>query len=130
MESPTMSLLTSRIKEFRAMPSNDLTLNDLVSYLNAFKLSNYDNRLPKIENGFNLSLSSNKEKTNNDENNSNLEEQLDEIEAKIARRLLRGKRKFKCQLPLICFKSNEVGHFSARCPKNNRNDKNDKKEHK
>ena len=49
MESPTMSLLTYRIKEFRAMPTNDLTLDDLVSYLNAFKLSNYDNSLPKIQ---------------------------------------------------------------------------------
>ena len=130
MESPTMSLLTSRIKEFRAMPSNDLTLNDLVSYLNAFKLSNYDNILPKIENGFKLSLSSNKEKTNNDENDSNLVEKLDDIEAKNSRRLLRGKRKFKGQLPLICFKCNGIGHFFARCPKNNRSDKNDKKEHK
>ena len=91
---------------FRAMPSNDLTLNDLISYLNAFKLSNYDNNLRKIENGFKLSQSSNKEKTNNDESDSNLEEQLDEIEEKLARKLLRGKRKFKGKLPLICFKCN------------------------
>ena len=79
---------------------------------------------------FKLSLSSNKEKTNNDESDSNLEEQLDEIEAKLARRLLRGKGKFKGILPLIYFKCNEVGHFFDQCPKNKRSDKNDKKEHK
>ena len=101
-----MSLLISRIQEFRAMPGNDLTLDDLIGYLNAFKLSNYDNSLPNIENGFKLSLSSNKEKANNDENDSNLEEQLDKIKAQLARRLPRDKRKFKGKLPLICFKCN------------------------
>ena len=106
MRSPTMSLLISRIQEFRSMPSNDLTLDDLIGSLNAFKLSNFNNFLPKIENGFKLSLSSNKEKANNDETDSNLEEQLDEIKAQFARRLPRGKRKFKGKLPLICLKCN------------------------
>ena len=31
---------------------------------------------------------------------------------------------------MICFKCNEFGHFSSRCPNNNGSDKNEKKEKK
>ena len=110
------------------MFENDPTLDGLVDRLIAFILSNYNNSVPKIENGFKLSLSSKKEKTIKDESDSNLEEELDEIEALLARRLLRGKWKFKGKLPLIYFKCNGVFHFSTRYPKNNWFDKNDKEE--
>ena len=82
------------------MSDNDPTLDGLVGHLIAFKLCNYDNSVPKIENGFKLSLNSKKEKTIKDESDSNLEEELDEIEALLATRLPSGKRKFKGKLPL------------------------------
>ena len=93
------------------MSNNDPTLDGLVGHLIAFKLSNYDNSVLKIENGFKLSLNSKKEKTIKDESYSNLAEEMDEIEALLARRLPRGKRKFKGKLPLIYFKCNKDFHF-------------------
>ena len=110
------------------MFDNDPMLDGLFGHLISLKLSNYDNSVPKIENGFKFSLSSKKEKTIKDESDSNLEEELDEIEAVLAGRLLRGKWKFKAKLPLIYFKCKEFFIFSARYPKNSWFDKNDKEE--
>ena len=44
------------------------------------------------------------------------EEDVDQLEALLARRFHRGKGKFKGKLPIICFNCNEVGHIAARCP--------------
>lgn len=55
---------------------------------------------------------------------------MDEPETLLARRLSRGKGKYKGKLPLICFKCNEVGHFAAKYPNRNTSDKNDKKNFK
>ena len=49
--------------------------------------------------------------------NSNIdEEDVEQLEALLARRFHRGKDKFKGKLPIICFNCNEVGHIPARYP--------------
>ena len=40
---------------------------------------------------------------------------VDQLEALLARRFHRGKGKFKGKLPIIFFNCNEVGHIVARC---------------
>ena len=44
------------------------------------------------------------------------EEDVDQLEALLARIFHRGKGKFKGKLPIMCFNCNEVGHINARCP--------------
>lgn len=55
---------------------------------------------------------------------------MDELEALLARRLIRGNGRFKDKLPLTYFKCNECVHIIAICSNNNMNDKKDKKEKK
>ena len=43
------------------------------------------------------------------------EDDVDQLEALLARRFHRGKGKFKGKLPIIFFNCNEVGHIAARC---------------
>ena len=51
------------------------------------------------------------------------EDDVDQLEALLARRFHRGKGKFKGKLPIICFNCNEVGHIAAKCTqKKNYND--------
>ena len=58
-----------------------------------------------------------KEKTKHVSNDSDIvEEDVDQIEALLARRFQRGKGKLKGKLPIICFNYNEVGHINTRCP--------------
>ena len=45
---------------------------------------------------------------------SNDEDDVEQLEALLARRFHRGKGKFKGKLPIICFNCNEVGHIAAR----------------
>ena len=88
------------------MSSSDLTLDGLVGCLTAFELSNFDNNVPIIGNAFKSLLtiiSSKKEKSSKDESDSNSKNDIDEIEEFLARRLLRGKGKFKGKLILIYF---------------------------
>ena len=40
---------------------------------------------------------------------------MEQLEALLARRFLRGKGKFKGKIPIIYFNCNEVGHISTRC---------------
>ena len=44
------------------------------------------------------------------------EEDVEQLEALLARRFHRGKGKFKGKLPIICIKYNEIGHIAPRCP--------------
>ena len=44
------------------------------------------------------------------------EEDVEQLEALLARRFHRGKGKFKGKLPIICFNCNEIGHIAERCP--------------
>ena len=43
------------------------------------------------------------------------EDDVDQLEALLARRFHRGKGKFRGKLLIICFNCNEVGHIAARC---------------
>ena len=43
------------------------------------------------------------------------QEDVEQLEALLARRFHRGKGKFKGKLPIIFFNCNEVGHIAARC---------------
>ena len=43
------------------------------------------------------------------------EEDVNQLEALLARRFHGGKGKFKGKLPIICFNCNEVGYIAARC---------------
>ena len=42
------------------------------------------------------------------------EEDVEQLEALLARRFQKGKGKFKGNLPIICFNFNEIGHIVAR----------------
>ena len=46
------------------------------------------------------------------------ENDVDQLEALLARRFHRGKDKFKGKLPIISFICNEVGHIAARYTQN------------
>ena len=54
------------------------------------------------------------------------EEDVEQLEALLARRFHRGKGKLKGKLPIICYNCNEVGHIAARCPKEKKYKENDK----
>ena len=43
------------------------------------------------------------------------EEDVEQLEALLARRFHKGEGKFKGKLPIICFNCNEIGHIVARC---------------
>ena len=47
--------------------------------------------------------------------NNTDEDDVDQLEAILARRFHRGKGNFKGKFPIICFNCNEVGHIAARC---------------
>ncbi len=95
--------------------------------LTAFELSNFDNYRPKnLESIFKAKLSmkdteevkpkKKKKKvkyTSNDINTD--EEDVEQLETLLARRFHKGKGKFKGQLPIIYFNSNEVGYIATRC---------------
>ena len=43
------------------------------------------------------------------------EDDVDQLEALLAKRFHRGKGKFRGKLPIICFNCNEVSHIATRC---------------
>jgi len=43
------------------------------------------------------------------------EEDVDQLEALLARRFHRGKGKYKGKVLIICFNYNKVGHIASRC---------------
>ena len=94
----------------------------------AFELSNFDNYIPEnLESSFKAKLllkdieevkpKKKKRKIKYASSDSNRdEEDVEQLEALLARRFYRGKGKFKGKLPIICFNYNEVGHIATRCP--------------
>ena len=111
----------------RCILGNDLTLEDLVDRLFAFELSNFDNYKPKsLESTFKAKLflkdsdekkqKKKKRKIKYVSSDSDTdEEDVEQLEALLARRFHRGNGKFKGKLPIICFNWNEVGHIVSRC---------------
>lgn len=135
----------SAIQESRCNSANVLTLESLVGNLTAFELSNYDNftvgRIGNVESAFKSQLVLNKPKKEKErcisvsesesesESDSDIsDEELEDLEALMARRLRRGKGKYKGKLPIICFACNKVGHIATRCP--DRKDKDDERKRK
>lgn len=121
---PIYAIRVSTIQELRCRLGNDLTLEGLVGRLTTFELSNFDNYKTKnIESDFKAKLSlkepNGKKKKNlkyvSSDSDTNKED-VDRLEALLERRFHRGKGYFKCKLPIMCFKFNEVGHIAARCP--------------
>ena len=124
---PIYAIRVSAIQELRCVQGNTLTFEGIVGRLTAFKLSNFDNYRPEnLESTFKakLLLKDTKEvkpkkkkrkiKYACNENNTD-EEDVEQLEALLARRFHRGKGKFKGKWPIIFFNCNEVGHISARC---------------
>ena len=110
------------IQELRCIAGNNLTLEGLVGRLTDFELSNFDNYKPgAIESSFKDKLllkdsedpykqkKRRKEKCVSSDSDTD-EEDVDHLEAFLARRFHRGKGKFKGKLPIICFNCNEIGH--------------------
>ena len=61
------------------------------------------------------------------ESNS-FDDEIDELEALIAKRFQKGRGKYKGKLPIICFSCKKVVHIVARYP--DKEDKDEKKERK
>src|SRR5271156_6944421 len=113
---PVYAIRVSAIQEMRVVAKNTVTLDSLIGRLISFEINNFDNSvLPSIEFAFKSSLkiskSSHRHSIRNDSESDNEDQGLDEIEALMARRLQRGKGRYKCKLPLVCFNCIEVGHF-------------------
>ena len=104
---PIYAIRVSAIQELRCILENDLTLEVLVGRLTAFELSNFDNYKPEnIESAFKAKLSlkdfeetrqkKKKGKVKHVSSNSDIdEEDIEQLEALLARRFHRGKSKFK-----------------------------------
>ena len=48
--------------------------------------------------------------------NDTNEEDVEQLEALLARRFHKGKDKLNGKLPIICFNCNEIGHIVTICP--------------
>ena len=117
---PIYAIRVFAIQELRCIQGNDLSLEGLVSRLTTFELSNFDNYKPKkIESTFKHKVSlkelneKKKKKYLSSDSDTN-EEDVEQIEALLARRFHKGKGNFKGKLPIICFNCNEIGHIVAR----------------
>ena len=124
---PIYAIRVSAIQELRCVPGNNLSFEGIIGRLTAFELSNFDNYRPdNAESAFKAKLSlKNAEQVKSKKgrkmkyvssDSSTDEEDVDQLEALLARRFHRGKGKFKGKMPIICFNCNEVGHIAARCP--------------
>ena len=130
---PIYAIRFSAIQELRCIPGSNLTLEVLVGRLTTFELSNYDNfKFEIVESTFKAKLTLKEPKEKNKKvkyvsSDSDIdEEDVEHLEALLARRFHRGNEKIECKLPIICFNCNEVGHISARWPKKKKNRSGDK----
>ena len=90
----------------------------MVGRLISFELSNLDNLKSSFKAKFSLKEPNEKKKKKPKYVSSDSdidEEDVDQLEALLARRFPRGKGKFKCKLPILCINYNEVGHIVTRC---------------
>jgi len=123
---PIYAIRVSTIKELRCVPRNTLTFKGINERLTAFELSNFDNYKPvKFESTFKAKMivRDTKEVQTNKNNgkgkhvstdSSTDEDDVDQLEALLARIFHRGRGKFRGKFPIICFNCNEVGHIAAR----------------
>ena len=108
----------------RCILGNDLSLEGLVGRLTAFELSNFDNYKPEnIDSAFKAKVSikdseeTKKKKKGKEKyvcSDSDIDEDdIDQLEALLARRFHREKGKYKVKLPIIYFNCNDVGHITG-----------------
>ena len=98
--------MVSIIQELRCTPSDDLTLEVVIGRLNTFEMSNFNNfTLAYVDFSFKSQLVLSKKgkgkyvKSDSD----TFDDELDDLEALMARRLPRGKGKYKGKHPIIYF---------------------------
>ena len=130
---PKYDIRVFTIQELRCIPNNVITLEGLVGRLTTFELDNFGNISSEdIETAFKEKLTifysldrKKRLKRYVDSDSETDDEDIDELEALLARRFHRGKGKYNGKMPIICFNYHEVGHIVARCPKkkNRRNNK-------
>ena len=123
---PIYAIRVSTIQELRCVQGNTLTFEGIIGRLTAFELSNIDNyRLENLESDFKAKMTlkdteevkskkSRKGKHVSSDRSTD-EEDVEQLEALLARRFHRSKGEFKGKLPIICFNCNDVGHIVARC---------------
>ena len=107
-------------------PNSNITLDAPVGRLTTFELDNYDNYAPSskgIESTFEAKISlkkkGKKSKVNqleSEEEEESLENDLEVVEALLARKYSKGRGKYKGKVPLIYFSCEEVGYTIARFP--------------
>ena len=124
---PIYAIRVLAIQELRCVPGNVFSFEGIIGRLIAFELSNFDNyKLENFESTFKskMRIKDNKEvKTMKKSGKgkyvssdiSTNEDDVDQLQALLARRFLRGKGKFKGKLSIIYFNCNEIGHIAARC---------------
>ena len=124
---PIYVIRVSAVQELRCVPGNTLTFEGIIGRLTAFELSNFANYKPdNFESAFKAKMivrdieevqtKKRIEKGKNISGDSSTDEDdVDQLEALLARRFHKGKGKFRGKLPIICFNCNEGGHIVARC---------------
>ena len=103
----------------------------IIGRLATFELSNFDNYKPdNFESTFKAKMIvKDTEEVQTKKNNgkgkyvssdsSTDKDDVDQLEALLARRFHRGRGKFRGKLPIICFNCNEIGHIAARFTQKN-----------
>lgn len=139
---PAYAIRVFAINELRFVPNMPVSLDATIGKLHAFELSNFDNSgssINKVESAFSSFHLSESEDYNDrmskyaEGNHSgaserfhkNMEEvhklyeeirKQEDFEALLARRLSRGKGKYKGKLPLKCFNCDKIGHMAYNYP--------------
>ena len=115
---PIYAIRVSAIQELRCVPRNTLTFERIIGRLTTFELSNFDNYKPdNFESAFKAKMTvrdteevQTKKKNGKGKHvssdSSTDEDDVDQLEALLARRFHRGRGKFKGKLPIICFNCN------------------------
>lgn len=95
----------STIQELRCNLGKNLTLEGVIGRIFAFEMSNFDNYTPTtVESSFKSQLVLSKRKGKHVKSDSDtFDDDLDELEALIAKRFGRGRGKYNGKLPIICF---------------------------
>ncbi|MGI4458301.1 zinc finger CCHC domain-containing protein, partial [Klebsiella pneumoniae] len=145
------AIRVSAINELRSVPNMPVSLDATIGKLHAFELSNFDNSgslVNKVESAFSSFHLDESEYYNdrkykyfegdhsgaserfckNMEEVPKLYEEIrkqEEFEALLAKRLPRGKGKYKGKLPLKCFNCDKIGHMASNCPDKDLTEKRD-----
>ena len=120
---PQYAIRVSTIQELRCILGNVITLEGLVGRLTTFELNNFINVSTKnVETDFKAKLiisdlkdGKKKKKIYANTDSDIDDEDINELEALLARIFHRGKGKYKVKIPIICFNCHEVGYIAIGC---------------